>query len=294
MVPLDEPGPVWLGGLMTLPDETGRERLIAHFSRIKNLGTLLEVGLVMFNDEKQIFERLVNFDLNGPLHSGFSHAFRHTDAGVDYIYFATPYPSLRVRADLAHVKDETAYESFTCLVQGARFDKANPRLDRDTNGKLVYAWKPNTDRVGPGEQHELEKANLLKPDEGYWQLRDVETGNRVLAQAGSVYWNAYRKRWIMIFHEIMGRSLLGEVWYAEADDPIGPWTTARRIVTHDNYTFYNLKQHPYFDQAGGRIVYFEGTYTTFLTDNKDPTPRYDYNQIMYRLDLSDPRLDMKK
>ena len=293
MVPLEEPGPVWLGALITLPDETGRERLVAHFTRVKDLMAAQEVGLVIFNDEKQIFERLVNFDLKGPLRTGYSHAFRHTDNGVDYIYFATPYPSLRVRADLAHLKDEKTYEAYTCLKPGSRYDKKNPPFNRDTNGKLIYGWQPNTDRVGPGEQHDLEEAKLLKPDEGYWQLRDVESNKRVLAHAGSVYWNEFRKRWVMVFHEVKGTSLLGEVWYAEAQAPIGPWTTARKIVTHDNYSFYNVKHHPYFDQEGGRVIYFEGTYTTFLTGNQDPTPRYDYNQIMYRLDLSDPRLHAK-
>ena len=125
-------------------------------------------------------------------------------------------------------------------------------------------------------------------------MRDIDTGKPVRAHAGSVFYNEFRKRFVMIFHEVMGTSLLGEVWYAEADDPLGPWTTARKIVTHKDYSFYNPKHHPYFDQDGGRVIYFEGTYTTFLTGNKDPTPRYDYNQIMYRLDLSDPRLDMKK
>src|SRR5262249_12799355 len=41
---------------------------------------------------------------------------------------------------------------------------------------------------------------------------------------------------------------------------------------------------------GGRIIFFEGTYTTTFSRNDDPTPRYDYNQVMYRLDLSDRRL----
>ena len=88
----------------------------------------------------------------------------------------------------------------------------------------------------------------------------------------------------------MGSSFLGEVWYAEADTPLGPWVYARKIVTHDDYSFYNPKQHPIFDQDGGRIIFFEGTYTTTFSGNKDPTPRYDYNQVMYQLDLADPRL----
>ena len=35
------------------------------------------------------------------------------------------------------------------------------------------------------------------------------------------------------------------------------------------------------------------TYTTLFAQTKVKTPRYDYNQVMYRLDLDDPRLKMK-
>ena len=47
-----------------------------------------------------------------------------------------------------------------------------------------------------------------------------------------------------------------------------------------------------FDQDGGRLIYFEGTYTHTFSGNDNATPRYDYNQIMYRLDLADPRLNL--
>ncbi|MFQ5731289.1 MAG: hypothetical protein ACE5KM_04960, partial [Planctomycetaceae bacterium] len=67
-------------------------------------------------------------------------------------------------------------------------------------------------------------------------------------------------------------------------------TYARKIVTHDKYSFYNPKQHPMFDKRGGRVIYFEGTYTNTFSGNPDRTPRYNYNQILYRLDLADPRL----
>ena len=87
-------------------------------------------------------------------------------------------------------------------------------------------------------------------------------------------------------------SFLGEIWYTEADKPEGPWKTARKIVTHDHYSFYNPVHIDFYDQAGGRIIYFEGTYTTTFSSNNEPTPRYDYNQIMYRLDLADPRLKL--
>jgi hypothetical protein len=61
-------------------------------------------------------------------------------------------------------------------------------------------------------------------------------------------------------------------------------------VTHEQYSFYNPAQHPFFDQEGGRLIYFEGTYAETFSGNPCPTPRYDYNQVMYRLDLADPRL----
>jgi hypothetical protein len=83
---------------------------------------------------------------------------------------------------------------------------------------------------------------------------------------------------------------LGRTWYAEADTPAGPWAYARKVVDHDRYNFYGPTQHPAFDQDGGRRIYFEGTYTAEFSGNPEKTPRYDYNQILYRLDLSDPRL----
>jgi len=52
--------------------------------------------------------------------------------------------------------------------------------------------------------------------------------------------------------------MLGEVWYAEADRPEGPWVKAKKIMTHDKYSFYNPKQHPQFTSGDGRYVFFEG------------------------------------
>ena len=40
----------------------------------------------------------------------------------------------------------------------------------------------------------------------------------------------------------------------------------------------------------GEMICFEGTYTHTFSGNPHPTPRYDYNQVMYRLELGDERL----
>lgn len=279
-------GPTWIGGLTVVPDEDDRETLLASYVKIKPPMTVYERGLVKFNDETESFDLVSKFDVNAPLHPD-GHPFRHTERDVEHVYFATAYPLVRVRATADDWLHLDRYEAFTCLKEGTKLDAQE--LDRTPEGKLRYAWKRNTPAVGPGDQKKLIESGKLKPHESLLQLRDRDTGTPVTAHAGSVYWNEYRKRFVMIVCQVFGSSMLGETWYAEADTPVGPWVYAVKIVTHDDYSFYNPKQHPFFDQLGGRVIYFEGTYTHTFSGNKNPTPRYDYNQIMYRLDLTDVR-----
>ncbi len=117
------------------------------------------------------------------------------------------------------------------------------------------------------------------------------SGRAVKPQRGSIAWNDYRQRWVSVWTEEGGEgSFLGDLWYAEADRPTGAWGPAVQIVTHDQYTFYNPRIHPEFTDEGSPILLFEGTYTQQFSGNESPTPRYDYNQILYRLDLDDESL----
>ena len=128
---------------------------------------------------------------------------------------------------------------------------------------------------------------ILKPQE---TLSDGK-GGRVTPHTGSIAWNSFRKRWVTIFMEKFGKpSAFGELWYAEADSPMGPWGTAVKVLTHENYTFYNPRIHPEFTPDGSPLLFFEGTYTKEFANHAQATPRYDYNQILYRLDLDDPGL----
>src|SRR5439155_984875 len=163
---------------------------------------------------------------------------------------------------------------------------AETQIDRDAESQARYSWKPGAARLHPGRIRELISAGQLKPEESWIQLRDFQSGAPVEAGRGSVCWNEFRQRWIMIVS-----SKPGEIWFAEGDTPSGPWVYARRVVSHDHYNFYNPTQHPFFDQDGGRLIYFEGTYTAAFSAAKQKTPRYDYNQIMYRLALDDARLN---
>lgn len=279
-------GLYWLDGLIVLRDEQGNERMIAHASHMASLAERLDHGIVIFDDETQTFESLKPLDDAQELHP-VGHPFLATIHGRDYYYFPRPYPLCRVKAEWGAVMDPAAYESFTCLVPGTRYGDEGMRVERDDFGHAVWAWKPGTSWIDPARQKELVEAGLLKASETWINTRDIETGDPITLHGGSVAWNDYRQKWVMIAVQIGGSSLLGEVWYAEADVPEGPWPLARKVVTHDDYTFYNPRQHPYFAQDGGRLIYFEGTYADTFSGAKFPTPRYNYNQVMYRLDLAE-------
>jgi hypothetical protein len=291
MVSIEGPGAVWLHGLFVLRDDSG-EKLIAHYARVASLTKRYEHGLVIYDDEKQIFQRLVRWDDSVVLYPR-GQAFAFQDNGEAWIGFATPFPGVRVRARLDDVLDPARYQAFTCLEPGTRFDDAEPAVQRDDDGRAVWDWKTDTDPLDARRLQTLVKRRLLEPHEARLVLQDPQANNPVYLHSGSVNWNPYRNRWILLGLQVGGQSsFLGEVWFAEADRPEGPWINPRHVVTHDQYSFYNPVHHVFLDQQAGRYVYFEGTFASTFSAAKTPVPRYDYNQIMYRLDLADPQLNL--
>jgi len=284
-------GPTWLMSLMVVPDDQGRQALFAVYVKVRSPLKVYKSGLAKFDDSKLQFEHVAEFDLEAPIQPAghaSSQTFMRVEDGVEYVYFCDPFPLIRVRARQGDLAKQTTYQAFTCLKEGSRLD--DPQLDRAADGTLQYSWKTNTPPVMPSDQAQLLKKGLLKPGEVLLPLQDSDTGQPIQFHAGSVYWNDYRRRWVLIGQQIRGSSMLGEVWYAEAENPLGPWVYTKKIVTHDKYSFYNPKQHPMFDWDHGRFIFFEGTYASTFSGNEEQTPRYDYNQIMYQLDLADERL----
>ncbi len=201
-----------------------------------------------------------------------------------------------MKADWESIQNLGAYEGFTCLKAGSHYDpKTDEKVpfDRAADGKLVWAWKKGTPSLSSEQLEKLVQSGKLKADELWFRPVDVETKEPIRLADASVRYNDYRKRWVMIAGQVWGSSsFLGEIWYSEADKPEGPWSAARKVVTHDRYSLYNPKHHVFFDEQGGRIIYFDGTYATTFSREGEATPRYDYNPIMYRLDLADPRLKL--
>ena len=117
-------------------------------------------------------------------------------------------------------------------------------------------------------------------------IHALNDGREIIPHRGAVSWNPYRKRWVTIFTQQGGKSsLIGEVWYAEAETPFGPWEKAVHVVTHDHYSFYNPQIHSSFVNEKSPFLLFEATYTSAFSKSQESTPRHDYNQILYRLDF---------
>ncbi len=284
-----ERGLIWSDCFTALPDEAGKERLVCHYAHMESLSKMLGHGLALYDNAREEFLKIADLPMETLWRfPAQAHPFRLREGDVEYLYLGGVFPVVRVPATLAHFKNLDSYEAWSCLEEGSTPEA--PRVARDAQGRADWRWSRTVRPVDGGLEHALIAAGKLTQAEARFNPVDAESGAVVQMHRGSVAWNAYRKQWIMIAGQHYGTSLLGEIWYAEADAPTGPWKKARKIVTHDKYSFYNPVHHPFFDAEGGRRIYFEGTYTQSFSGNPVATPRYDYNTIMYRLDLDDPHL----
>lgn len=292
----DGAGIAWIFGLMTVEDETGEERLLAAYSTHNPDPTAF--GILIWNDDTEEFEQLVQFPGNNDWRYGGmgGQGTYYEDGGKGYYIFTQhSYPNLRVEAKFDSIIDYTQYESFTPLAPGTTYNGADTELERDADGELVWGWKKDTQMLTQDQEKELIQLGVIKPgDEHYFQLKDADSGDDVQLAQSSVEWNEYRQSYVMIGQEKFGRtSLLGEIWFSEAPAPNGPWRVAKKIITHNEYSFYNPSQHEYFIKDDGRYLYFEATFTNTFT-SAPAMPRYNYNQMMYKLDLSNPELQLEE
>jgi hypothetical protein len=284
-----ERGMIWADGFLTVEDESGRERLVCHYAHMESLEKMIAHGLALYDDEREEFVRIKELDM-ADIHffPAQAHVIRHREGDADHLYSGSVFPKVRVRAEFRHVLDPASYEAWTCIDPDS--DREERRVLRDREGNLRFEWRRGGVPLNATDYRSLVETGAIRHEEAPFLPIDVDSGRPVLMHRGSVRWNEHRQRWILIAGELGGSSLLGEIWYAEADAITGPWRRAKKIVTHDRYDLYNPVHHPFFDQENGRVIFFEGTYVNTFSGHPIPTPRYNYNQIMYRLDLDDPRL----
>jgi hypothetical protein len=280
MMPLAErpAGVVWIDGVCVVPDDAGNDKLIAHYSRRKGLAEQLEHGIAVFDDDSAVFTPAKELPADEKWRFPRGHPLAYEQDGTKWLLCGNPALNVRVPATLKAVLDPTRYEAFATAP--------------DHESAAVWRWQREQPPTGAETEAKLSRAGRLKSEHArFYPANAADPAERVRLHSGTVHWNAHRQRWVMIAGQSGGKtSLLGEVWYAEADHPTGPFRTAVKIVTHDRQSFYNVCYHAFLDRAGGRFIHFEGTYTNDFSSNAERTPRYNYNQILYRLDLDDPGL----
>ncbi len=242
-------GPTWLSAYVSLPDKSGKHRLVATYMKIKPPLEAYEWGLCVWDDAAERFDRhkviWTKSDTSRnppPLPKG--HPVLWTDkSGKRWVLFGDPLPTLRCPATFEAWQDPSAWET---IEPQKTFRAAN-------DGRAVHPHRST--------------------------------------HSGSVAWHPWRQKWVTVFMEKFGQpSAFGELWYAEADAPTGPWGPAVKVLSHDNYTFYNPRIHADWSSPDSPALIFEGTYTAQFANKPEPTPGYDYNQVLYRLDLDDERL----
>lgn len=255
--------------------------------------TILERGMAQWNDEKQQFEKLFSFDehsvLSYPVDGSHTLRLIDTETGIEYYYFGNPFISTRVPVN--EYTNLKAYESYTPLKFGtSAANLSTIEFNKAENGSIIWSWQKDTSPLTTKQLADLVLMGKLNLEDAKWLHLQSATGEKIYIHAGTINWNAYRNKFILIGQQGLGKtSLLGELWYSEAPSILGPWTYAVKIVTHNSIDFYNPMQHVIFDKKGGKEIFFEGTFVVMF-DKGVKVPRYDYNQQMYKLDLSDPRL----
>jgi MYXO-CTERM domain-containing protein len=258
MAPIPGDGPTWLAAPVVV-DDGGTPVTIAFYGNFAQDLSANERGLAILDERDVTFRK--------------DRAF--------------PDPRLAVTTNRPIVRDGWVYLTdgmrFPATLAGARdlttWELRSPRLPDGTldtwpDGATRWDWRTDV--------------TLRQLDVPEDVLIEHATGEVVHAHGDSVAWSAWRHRWVRVFTEVGGTSWLGEMWYTEADTPYGPWGRAAKIASHTTYTAYNPMVHPELSGDGRRLLW-QVTYTGWLATD-DLTPRYDYNQLMYRLDLDEPRV----
>jgi hypothetical protein len=246
-------GPTWLGGYISLPDKHQTFRMGAAYSKIRPPMRVYECGLCVWNDETEVFEHLKT-------------VWRSPDADSSGDGNNADSPPPMPHGHPVHWRDE---HGDSWVLFGDPFPTLMCAATHE-------AWSD------PKAWRELE------PQRQVPTLRDPQV--QVRPHRGAMAWNAYLGKWVAVFTQLHGdSSFIGEIWFAQADSPRGPWKDAVHVVSHRDYSFYNPQLHPEFTDEASPVLLFEATYTQTFSGAKVATPRYNYNQILYRLDLNEFR-----
>jgi hypothetical protein len=262
MLPDTEVGLVQFDGLLSTADIMGAEHLVAHYRLLDSQGQCVEQGVAEFMADVRRFERISVLSADYPWQFPQGQAVRAKTDDGEHFYFATPHCTVRVPCSYESIITPGSYQALTWT---------------EAMGKV--GWQSVAPPMSRSDENRWRSKGVINDDESRLTPVDSALGTSLTLTSGSVSWNEFRKAWITI----AGQSD-GSVWYLEAGSISGPWQKAVQIATHTNAGFESVQMVDGMEQQDQRVIYFMGTY------RDAGMPRYDGNQLMYRLDLRDPRL----
>jgi hypothetical protein len=281
---IDDPAPtstpIEVTSLLAVSAVGEQERLFAVYAKLGADLSVASRGLAEFNTTKQLF-------VPGTLSYAVDDAvipdgepILFNQAGVGQFYFSSP---VRIAATAKALTTPTGYEAWTAIQPGTQ------TVLGGADGAASYAWRTGASLTTAAA---LASAGLGADQSLDDHVTDPVTGAHIASLSTAGTWNARRGRFVRILEQSGGTSsAAGEIWYLEGDTPMGPWVYARQILTHTAYGLLSPWVHWDLGQTDDRFVLFEGTYSKRLEAQEAPiVPRYDSNQMMYRLDVDDARL----
>jgi len=172
MFPLPEPGMIWIDGVITAVNDKGQEKMLCHFARHKDLGSVFEWGIGVYDDSAQNFEPVVRNSQSLMPYQGCGHAEPVMFDKTKYWYFTVPFPPavrMRVKAVWNDAIDPNRYEVFT-------------RLGQKQGG--AYRWIA----FGKLMEHFSSRSKAQEALTAEWKtfcLYDIENGKAITPHNGS-------------------------------------------------------------------------------------------------------------
>ena len=156
-LPARPEGVIWIDGVCVVPDDEGRERMLAHYSRRKGLDEELEQGIAIWDDATESFAVALELPLDETWRRPSTHPLLVEEAGRSWLLFGAPTPNVRVPATLRAALDPEAYEAFTCAG-----DDGHPRLGPD--GAAEWRWQRSLPPTGAREERRWVDSGELRAD----------------------------------------------------------------------------------------------------------------------------------
>jgi len=260
----------WVAALSVIHRGTPHEALYANY--VKNPGDgngpITVQGMARWNESSSKFDQVSIWPLNSTISLNGAHT-------VEKI---SPKDQLTLGGYILYSNGVRVPATEEALSQYSAFERVPPAAPAPQG---VSASK------GPGD-------SPARPASQYDQL------------GANVNWNAWTGRYITV--GVTSAGAPGDVFVAFSNELNGPWRNGTSVASHQNSnsSCYNPLHLTHFDLEGGRIIHIACTFTAMWSSGPNApnvwttclvglaggkgcapvVPRYEYNNIVYRVDLA--------